>query len=183
MRLCLDGLRSRGRLGLLARAPRPPGDRWRATAGAAIRSVLPEVAFAEARPESYEAIQPDAPADKPLNYLAYVPEAETMVFVYSTTEVDAKSSLASVLGGGGIVAVVNPVGELTAEEIYSNTDRNHWMLEIGDHEAALIWGDEVAEGVRPWGLYWNDETRYWFVRGGQDRPEELVDFARAIYCG
>jgi hypothetical protein len=151
-----------------------------------LRAAGEEVASVEAAKleydGSFEALEPAMPANLPLALIMYEPAADTYILVYSNAEVGDETTVGEVIASGGIVAVEQAKGETDGQVAFDATDRNRWMVDIGGQDAALIWGDEVAAGTRPFGLYWTDDERSWIVNGTPGDPDALVDFARSIYC-
>jgi len=57
------------------------------------------------------------------------------------------------------------------------------VVKVGIHDAALVHADPVgSDETRPYNLDWNDGERDWYV-SGVVAPQDLVAFARDLYCG
>jgi hypothetical protein len=134
-------------------------------------------------PRSYSPLLPKAvPGGRQLQLTLWLPAAEQIGLIYSTTAVTSETSNQALLKDGGYALTQRPFAGQDAELVMTRTSRNKWLVEVGPHPAALLWTDPVAEGVRPFRLYWADGEREWILIGHPDHPEELVDFARSIYC-
>jgi hypothetical protein len=57
------------------------------------------------------------------------------------------------------------------------------IVQIGPHDAALIWGSPFFQGGRrPYGVYWSDGTFDFSLIAGLETPEQTVAVARSTYC-
>jgi hypothetical protein len=138
---------------------------------------------AEATPTRYTVLLPKTlPGNRPLGLILWQPGAEQLGLIYSSEPVSIETTNSALHKSGGMALTQRPFNGQDAEFVLENALRNKWLVEVGPHPAALVWGSEVAAGVRPFGLYWADGVREWILIGNPERPEDLVDFARSIYC-
>lgn len=124
---------------------------------------------------------PNGPSEKPLREVLWVPEENAVSLVYSPADATVGLSTTEFLRTGGIVLIQLPFAGQDAKTVLSAVTRNVWEVDVGTHPAALVWGDPVAEDVRPFGLYWADGESQWVLRGAV-APDELINLARSIYC-
>lgn len=151
-----------------------------ATLGSA-GTVVPSVA--EIKPTRYTVLVPKTlPGDRVLRLTLWLPQEEQLGLVYSAKSVSAETRNSILHKDGGMALTQRPFNGQDAKFVLNNAPRNRWLVQVGPHPAALVWGSEVAAGVRPFGLYWADEDREWILIGNPERPEVLLDFARSIYC-
>jgi hypothetical protein len=134
-------------------------------------------------PSRYEVLLPKTlPGQRTLKLIVWLPEAEQLGLVYSSSEVSADTTNSLLHSNRGMALTQRPFAGQDASFVMQSAPRNRWLVQVGPNPAALVWGSEVAPGVRPFELYWADGDREWILIGNPERPEELVDFARSIYC-
>lgn len=58
------------------------------------------------------------------------------------------------------------------------------VTSVATHEAALVWADPLdeTEESRSFDLYWSDGDYDYFILGGTDGPDAVVDMARSMFC-
>jgi hypothetical protein len=138
---------------------------------------------AQARPTRYTVLLPKTlPGNRLLGLILWQSDAEQLGLIYSSEPVSIETTNSALHKGGGMALTERPFNGQDAKFVMENALRNKWLVEVGPHPAALIWGSEVAAGVRPFRLYWADGEREWILIGNPERPEVLLDFARSIYC-
>lgn len=132
---------------------------------------------------SYPQVKPHAaPGGRGLKLILWLPQAQQLGLVYSTTAVSADTPNIDLFKGHGIALTQRPFSGMDARFVYDGAPRNKWLTQVSQYEAVLLWPDPMAEGVRPFRLYWADGIREWILIGNTGQPDELVDFARSIYC-
>lgn len=94
------------------------------------------------------------------------------------------------LRAGGVIVKQEPTqgvdGPAAARITEENTEgrRHATLVQVGEYEAALVYGDEVYPEVRPVGLYWSDGETDWSIRAdsGLVSSGVVIDLARSMYC-
>jgi hypothetical protein len=120
-----------------------------------------------------------APAGRTLQFL--LASGHSVFAAYSHAPATRTLTDAMFMASAGILVLESPDAGQDGRFVLNHLKRNRWPVAVGPYVGALVWGDEVAEGVRPFGLYWADGVRQWIVRG-TGSPDELIDLARSIYC-
>jgi hypothetical protein len=108
-------------------------------------------------------------------------EIDAVALLYSAAPVPSTETNEGFIAKGGFALNESPFEGQDAKDVLSTVPSNRWPVQIGPHPAALVWGDPAPDGTRSFGLYWADDVRQWELIGDAD-PNELVDFARSIYC-
>lgn len=127
---------------------------------------------------------------------------------YKPTSIDGRSRQHSATGERGSVTTYfldRPLGSLTSSEllaaggiVLSQDPRiqNRTMAEaalarfpdrviaikIGQHNGAVVWGDETPSGVRPHVVVWSDDSSEYRLDGDRSAAA-LVTVARSLACG
>ncbi len=97
------------------------------------------------------------PGDRSLQMIGVLPEIQAVSFIYAASPLDRAMTATAALRASAIAVTQRPFEYLTADVVLSEGPRrNKWRVRLGPHDAALVWGDEMAEALRPFGLYWTD---------------------------
>lgn len=131
---------------------------------------------------SYQPLAPRETPTLPLSLAMSQPAGDIIALIYSPKPLADGASRLDLYANGGLMVLQQPAELPDGKTVFDSTERNRWLFRVDAHDAALIWGDEVASGVRPFGLYWSDGERSWSIVGTQG-PDILIDMARSIYCG
>lgn len=139
--------------------------------------------LAQAPVTAYQPILPKAvPGGRSLMLLLANGETQSLFAAYSDKPLQRTDTDTVLMAGRGIAVSEYPFEGQDGPFVLERVKRNRWPVQIGPHPGALVWADEIATGVRPFGVYWADGVRQWIIRGNPVHPDELVDVARSIYC-
>jgi hypothetical protein len=72
-------------------------------------------------------------------------------------------------------------GESFASTLLSTLGDRALRVELGNHEAALVWADPESNGIRTHHLYWSDDA-YNYSLIADRSPERLVTLGRELVC-
>jgi len=111
-------------------------------------------------------------------------EAQHVALLYAPSPVGEDEVLPDFLARGGVVVIQKPVGDDSgsAADVVAELEERAVVVMVERHDAALVHGDPVGNNAtRPYGLHWSDGDRDWSV-SGVTTPEELISFARELYC-
>jgi hypothetical protein len=114
--------------------------------------------------------------------ILFNPDAKILTLVYAPQRVDGSDGAWAALKSGAFKFTQKPYTGQDAELVHTSLTGNRWYVQLGTTKATLVWADPVAAGVRPFGLYWADGSHDFILQGAPEGPDELVDFARSLYC-
>lgn len=140
------------------------------------------------RSRGFDALLPD---DLPVGLLLQVISVEPGAFAavnevrlyYAPTPIGETTRLTDVIAEGGMLIVQRRAAGVDAALVQEEIGDRALIVDVGPHDAALVWADPLAKGVRPYNLYWSDGERDWSLIAGLTTPESVVAVARSIYCG
>lgn len=84
--------------------------------------------------------------------------------------------------GGVIIGEASTTGR-DATFVIGSVGKRAATVGVGPYVAALVHADPLADGTRPYGLYWSDGTLDLSIVAGDLAPESVIGIARAFYCG
>jgi hypothetical protein len=135
----------------------------------------------------FDALVPDeVPSDLSLQAIMLEPGAVEDVtevrLYYAPTPIGEDTTLVDVIADGGMLLMQRVSKGVDAALVQREVGTRAVIVQVGSHDAALIWGDQIAVGIRPYSLYWSDGERDWSLITGFETPENAVSVARSIYC-
>lgn len=104
---------------------------------------------------------------------------------YLGTEMRSEHTVPEFRAAGGIQLDRDAVTDgdpYTADDVIAQVGDRAVKVQIGEHDAALVWADPESNGARPHHLYWSDGDHNYTmiaVRG----PKRMVQLGRALACG
>lgn len=106
-----------------------------------------------------------------------------MVTYLSRTPLGPHDTLVDLLRDGGVLILERKGGGgevvASAKHTYGKAAA---LVQIGPYEGVLAHGDEMASGLRAFGLWWSDGRTDWSMRSGLADPRDTVELARSMVC-
>jgi hypothetical protein len=107
--------------------------------------------------------------------------ADLLIVVYSSSTLDPSATVVDLFAQGGAIVKMEPTtghdGKLVAGVAGSRAS----LVSVSEFEAALIQSDEIAPGLRQWGIYWSDGKIDYSIESSGS-AHDVVVAARAMMC-
>ena len=102
---------------------------------------------------------------------------------YSRFDIPQSMQLPDFYKAGGFAIEEQFVGVLNFDELVAEVGDFGTVVAVGPYQALVALGDPLFEGsVRTYNIVWADGVRDMSLAAPFDKPAQVVDLARAIYC-
>jgi hypothetical protein len=152
------------------------------SAGPALQDVGEAVTRDEARALGYRALTPKDPKGRTEILRRMLPPAYATFL--SREPIGASTTLTKLIASGGAIIIERPTepGPTIVERASAWLKAGAVPVKIGDYDGVISHGDEIASGVRPFGLWWTDGEHDWSIRAGFDDGRDVIELARSMVC-